>query len=158
AVELALFAKFIAFPLAKLFKLQKGINYEEASQIIGNHFPEVNDKLLNVLQLNHNTSQSELLVASIEQKSSELSPIPCKVAINFIKITKYLKYTAIPIANLLISYVTGQINWFSDSYERVVNYQTAYEPPAPVQFFVANDDMHAIENKAFNLIVNTGGD
>ena len=84
-VELALFTKFIAFPLAKLFKLQKGINYEHASQIIGNHFPEVSDKLLNVLQLNLNNSQSELLEASIEQKSSELSPIPFKLAINFKK-------------------------------------------------------------------------
>lgn len=158
AVELALFTKFIAFPLAKLFKLQKGINYEEASQIIGNHFPEVSDKLLNVLQLNHNTSQSELLAASIEQKSSELSPIPFKLAINFNKNTKYLKYAAIPIAILLISYFSGKINWFSDSYERVVNYQTAYEPPAPFQFFVANEDMNAIENKEFKLIVNTAGD
>ena len=51
AVELALLIRFIAIPLAKLFKLQKGINYEDASKIIGNHFPEVDDKLLNVLQL-----------------------------------------------------------------------------------------------------------
>ena len=157
-VELALFTKFIAFPLAKLFKLQKGINYEEASQIIGNHFPEVSDKLLNVLQLNLNNSQSELLEASIEQKSYELSPIPFKLAINFNKNTKYLKYAAIPIAILLVSYVTGKIDWFSDSYERVVNYQTAYEPPAPFQFYVANEDMNAIENKEFKLIVNTAGD
>ncbi|WP_456438941.1 DUF4175 family protein [Psychroserpens sp.] len=157
-VELALFTKFIAIPLAKLFKLQKGINYEEASQIIGNHFPEVSDKLLNVLQLNVNNSQSELLEASIEQKSSELNPIPFKLAINFNKNTKYLKYAAIPIVILLISYLTGKIDWFSDSYERVVNYQTAYEPPAPFQFFVANQEMNAIENKEFKLIVNTAGD
>jgi len=156
-VELALFAKFIVFPLAKLFKLQKGINYEEASKIIGNHFPEVNDKLLNVLQLNQNTEQSDLLVASIEQKSEELNPIPFKLAINFKKNAKYLKYAAIPIAILLISFVTGKINWFSDSYERVINYQTAYEPPAPFQFFVVNDDMNALENKDFKLVVSTAG-
>ena len=42
-VEAALFVKFIAIPLAKLFNLQKGINKEQASRIIGNHFPEVND-------------------------------------------------------------------------------------------------------------------
>ncbi|MFK7781575.1 hypothetical protein [Psychroserpens sp.] len=157
-VELALFAKFIVFPLAKLFKLQKGINYEDASEIIGNHFPEVNDKLLNVLQLNNNNSQSELLEASIEQKSSELSPIPFKLAINFTKNTKYLKYAAIPIVILLVSYFSGKIDWFSDSYERVVNYQTAYEPPAPFQFFVTNDSMNAIENKEFKIQVNTAGD
>ena len=51
-IELGLLVKFIVIPLAKLLKLQKGINYEKASRIIGEHFPEVNDKLLNVLQLN----------------------------------------------------------------------------------------------------------
>jgi len=158
AVEVSLFAKFIAFPLAKLFKLQKGIDYEDASQIIGNHFPEVNDKLLNVLQLNQNSQQSELLEASIEQKSSELSPIPFKLAVNFNKNTKYLKYAAIPVAILLLSFLTGKINWFSDSYERVVNYNTAYEPPAPFEFFVVNDDLKAIENKDFKVTVSTAGE
>lgn len=158
AVELALFTKFIAIPLAKLFKLQKGIDYEEASKIIGNHFPEVNDKLLNVLQLNQNGQQSELLEASIEQKSAELSPIPFKLAINFKKNAKYLKYAALPIAILLLSLATGKMNWFSDSYERVVNYSTAYEPPAPFEFFVVNDELNAIENKDFKVIVNTVGE
>ncbi|MEY8849478.1 DUF4175 family protein [Psychroserpens sp. XS_ASV72] len=158
AVELALFSKFIVFPLAKLFKLQKGIDHEQASKIIGNHFPEVNDKLLNVLQLNQNNAQTELLKASIEQKSVELSPIPFKLAVNFKKNTKYLKYAAIPIAILLISYLSGKINWFSDSYNRVLNYKTAYEPPAPFQFFIVNDDLNGIENKAFKLYVNTAGE
>ena len=66
-VEVALFARFIIIPLAKIFNLQKGIDYETASKLIGNHFPEVDDKLLNVLQLNQNTEQSDLLLASIEQ-------------------------------------------------------------------------------------------
>ncbi|MGB1211093.1 MAG: DUF4175 family protein, partial [Lacinutrix venerupis] len=158
AVEVALFIKFIVIPLAKLFKLQKGINYEDASLIIGSHFPEVNDKLLNVLQLKNSNSDSELLLASINQKSSELTPVPFKLAINFKKNTKYLKYAAIPLAIILITAVSGKLNWFSDSYERVVNYQTAYEPPAPFQFFVLNESLQAVENKEFRLIVKTAGD
>jgi len=157
AVETGLFIKFIAIPLAHLFKLRQGINLETASKLIGNHFPEVNDKLLNVLQLNQNPKQSDLLVASIEQKSQELQPIPFKSAINFKSNTKYLKYAAIPIAILLLSLITGKINWFSTSYERVVNYQTAYEPPAPFQFFVLNESLQAIENKDFKLQISTVG-
>ncbi len=57
-----------------------------------------------------------------------------------------------------MSFLTGKINWFSDSYERVVNYQTAYEPPAPFQFFVINESLQAIENKDFKLKVSTAGD
>ena len=46
AVEIALFGRFIIYPLSKLFKLSKGISYEQASAIIGQHFTEVNDCLL----------------------------------------------------------------------------------------------------------------
>ena len=158
AVEFGLLIKFIFIPLSKLLKLQKGINYKAASKIIGTHFPEVNDKLLNVLQLNENDSKSELLLASIEQKSSELQPVPFKLAINFKKNIGYLKYAAIPIVILLFTFFTGNFDWFNDSYKRVVDYKTAYEPPAPFQFFVVNEELNAIENKDFKLIVKTAGE
>ncbi|MGJ8591465.1 MAG: DUF4175 family protein [Aquaticitalea sp.] len=157
AVEMALFFKFIAIPLAKLFKLQKGIDYEDASKIIGTHFPEVSDKLLNVLQLKKDSNESELLLASIEQKSVELQPIPFKLAVNFRQNIKYLKYAAIPVLVLLLTYFTGHFNLFSDSYDRVVNYKTAYEPPAPFQFYVMNESLQAIENKDYKLLIKTAG-
>ncbi|MEZ4857357.1 MAG: DUF4175 family protein [Flavobacteriaceae bacterium] len=157
-VELALFTRFIAFPLAKLFKLQKGISYEEASKIIGNHFPQVNDKLLNVIQLNQNQRESELLAASIDQKSSELQPVPFVSAIHFKKNTKYLKYAAIPIAIIVLVNLLWDKNLFTDSYERVVHYDTAYEPPAPFSFVLLNDNLQAIENKKFTIKVKTEGD
>ncbi|WMI66660.1 DUF4175 family protein [Aestuariibaculum sp. YM273] len=156
-VELGLLIKFIVWPLSKLFKLQNGINYEQASKIIGIHFPEVNDKLLNVLQLYENSDKSELLLASIDQKSFELSPIPFKLAVNFKSNLKYLKYAAIPVIILLVVFFTGNINWFSDSYKRVVHYKTAYEPPAPFQFFVVNENLNALEDKDFKLLVRTSG-
>src|SRR5690606_29217659 len=121
-VEVFLFARFIAFPLAKLFRLQKGIDYFQASKIIGNHFPEVNDKLLNVLQLKQNSEQSELLLASIEQKSNELQPVPFVNAVNFKKNAKYLKYAAIPVLLYLLFTIAGGKDIFSSSYSRVVNY------------------------------------
>ena len=61
-VESALIIKFILLPIAKIFKLQKGINYEDASKIIGKHFHVVNDKLLNVLQLEKDNAKTELLL------------------------------------------------------------------------------------------------
>lgn len=157
-VELSLFIFFILLPLAKLFKLKKGINYKEASTIIGNHFPEVNDKLINVLQLKEANNSSELLLASIDQKSEDLTPIPFKLAINFKKNYKYLKYAALPIAIVLFSALFGKLNWFSDSYTRVLNYETAYEAPAPFSFYVLNESLKTIENKAFRLLVSTQGD
>lgn len=157
-VEVALFVRFIAFPLAKLFKLQQGIGHEEASKIIGSHFPQVSDKLLNVIQLNQNQRESELLVASIDQKASELQPVPFKRAINFNKNAKYLKYAAIPVIVVVLVSLLWDKDIFSDSYERVVNYDTAYEPPAPFSFVVVNDNLTAVENKNFTVRAITEGD
>jgi len=156
-VELGLFVRFIAFPLAKLFKLQKGIDYTQASKIIGNHFPQVNDKLLNVIQLNQNQRESELLAASIDQKATELQPVPFKSAVNFKRNAKYLKYAAIPVLIFILFSALGGMEIFSSSYKRVVHYDTAFEPPAPFSFIVMNDDLNAVENKPFNLKIRTEG-
>lgn len=156
-VELGLFVKLIIIPLARLFKLQKGIGYKEASKIIGNHFPDVNDKLLNVLQLSENKNQSELLLAGIEQKSSELQPIPFQFAINIRKNLKYTKYAVFPLGIIALALFFNKTNWFSNSYNRVVNYDLAYEPPAPFQFFIINKNLNAIENEPFKLEISTLG-
>ncbi|GAA4273255.1 ATPase [Aquimarina gracilis] len=157
-VESGLFIKFILLPITKLFRLTKGIDYKEASTIIGNHFPEVNDKLLNLLQLSDNGSSSALLLASIEQKSGQLRPVPFKLAINIKRNVRYLKYAAIPIGLFLILVLFNKTSWISDSYERVVNYKVAYQPPAPFEFFLVNNNLKAFENKDYILKVRVAGE
>ncbi len=157
AVELFLLIRFIAFPLFKLFKLQQGINYEQASAIIGNHFTEVQDKLLNFLQLIDQNQTSELLGASIEQKAAALQPIPFSNAVNFSKNKKFLPYTIVPILLLILFFVTGNSAVISSSFARVVNYKTKYAPPAPFEFVVLNTSLTSQQNTDFILQVKTKG-
>jgi hypothetical protein len=156
-VEALLFIKLITFPLLKLFNLQQGISDVEASKLIGNHFPEVSDKLLNVIQLNQNQRESELLLASIQQKAEELQPVPFKTAINFKANKKYLKYVLVPIVIYVLFSVLGEKDIFYSSYNRVVNYNTAFEPPAPFKFQVKNKSLTTLENKSFLLRIQTTG-
>ena len=155
--EAVLFYGFIFIPLAKYFKIQKGIDFETASKIVGDHFPEVKDKLLNVLQLNQQSEHTEFLLASIEQKSNNLSLIPFKSAVNFSENLKYLRYAAIPVLILFVCIAFGKQAIFTDSLKRVVNYNTAYSPPAPFEFFVINSTLEAVENTPFTLVVKTVG-
>ena len=101
-IEFALVIFYIFIPLFKIWGFKKGITDIEASKIIGNHFPEVSDKLLNMLQLQNIQQNSELIEASIEQKSKELNPIPFKRAINFSSNKKYIKYALIPVVIWLL--------------------------------------------------------
>lgn len=156
-VELFLAFRFICFPLFKLFKLQKGINYEEASIIIGNHFGEIEDKLTNFLQLSYDRNKSELLAASIDQKANTLQPIPFGNAINLGSNKKYLPLAIIPILFFLFFYLSGNSNLISQSLNRVVHFNQQFSPPAPFEFEVLNKDLQTEQNKDFLLKVRTIG-
>ncbi len=156
-VEVILLIRFILTPIFKLIGLRKGISLVESSKIIGNHFPEVEDKLLNVLQLKETSNQSELILASINQKSEELQPIPFVKAIDFKKNSKYLKYILVPVLIWLITLLTGNNSVFKESLERVVHHRTAYNPPAPFTFFVTNKNLQVIQGKPFTIWIQTEG-
>jgi hypothetical protein len=159
-VEGFLLFRFILFPVFKLFKLQKGINYKEASTIIGNHFTEVSDKLINFLQLSDvdsHQNKSELLLASIEQKANSLQPIPFSNAINFNANKKYLPLALLPILFFAFFYLTGNSNVISQSLNRVVHFKEQFLPPAPFQFVVLNKELQTEQNKDFILKVKTEG-
>ena len=156
-VELFLLFRFICFPLFKLFKLQKGIDYNDASTIIGNHFSEVGDKLTNFLQLSEDKNKSELLLASIDQKANTLQPVPFGNAINFGGNKKYLPLAIIPILFFAFFYLSGNSNLLSQSLNRVVNFKQQFLPPAPFEFEILNKDLQTEQNKDFLLKVRTVG-
>lgn len=156
-VEIFLLLRFIFFPLFKLFKLQKGIGYNEASAIIGNHFTEVSDKLTNFLQLSGQSEQSELLAASIEQKANGLQPVPFTNAVNFKKNLKYVPYAAVPLLLILFFMISGNSGFITQSFDRVVNYDRHYAPPAPFEFIVLNNSLTAQQDTDYILQVKTQG-
>jgi len=158
AVEIALLVKYLLIPVFKLIGIAKGISLDEASQIIGTHFKEVDDKLLNMLQLHKLDSKSELLLASIDQKASNLQPIPFQKAIKFSANKKYLKYLAIPILIWLFTLIGGEKAMLQKSYQRVVNHQQAYIPPAPFQFKIKNNCLDVIEGSSIELQIETQGE
>lgn len=157
AVELFLLVRFIVFPLSQLFKLKKGINYTEASVIIGNHFAEVNDKLTNFLQLSNDRNQSELLLASIEQKANSLKPIPFSNAVNFNRNKRFIPLALIPVLFFAFFYISGNSNLITDSFERVVHYQKQFAPPAPFEFVVLNKSLQTEQGNDFILQIKSEG-
>ena len=156
-VETLLFVKFILIPLLYLFRIRKGIDEKTASRMIGAHFSEIDDKLLNLLQLAEQPEKSELLLAGIEKRSEELGNIPFQNAIRLSANFKYLRYLLIPMLLIAVVWLSGKALSFKDSYTRMVNYQTAYTPPAPFEFEILNDSMTAISGVPFLLKVSTSG-
>jgi hypothetical protein len=158
--SLAVLAKWLFLPLSKLLRLGKVISYEQASSIVGNHFPDVKDKLLNTLQLKkmaNNSASDELLEASIAQKTQELSPVPFSSAVQFGENKKYLKYVLPPLAIFLLLFFIAP-KTVTESTDRLINHSKEIIPVAPYQIEVLNKDLETPEKEDFTLGVQLSGE
>ncbi|MGW8123416.1 DUF4175 family protein [Roseivirga echinicomitans] len=148
---------FIGKNLYLLKNAQKHLSNEEASKQIGAHFPEVSDKLLNIIQLEKlNTAQNELLLASIEQKSSEVGKVSFVNAIDYKGNRKYLRYILGPgaVIVLLLLFIP---QFLTESSTRIINYNTEFLPEAPFSFSIKTTDFRAFKGENYTLKVNTEG-
>lgn len=157
-IELVLLFRYILTPLFYLFKLKRGITNKEASLLIGKHFQDVDDKLYNLLDLAEDSNRSELLAASIAQRSEALKPVPFGKAIDFKENLKYFKYVAIPILIFGLIWISGNLGDFFGSTKRIVNYDLAYEKPAPFQFRLLSNDLDVLNDKPHTIDVAVEGE
>jgi hypothetical protein len=151
---------WVGLPLMSFLKLGKRISHDQAANIIGEHFADVKDKLLNVLQLKRQADQavsSELVFASINQKTESIKVVPFKRAIDLRDNKKYLRYTLPPLM-LLLALLVAAPSIITDSTSRIINNNTEFERDAPFQFYIEEADGLSVEQyKDFVLHVDVDG-
>lgn len=153
-------ANWIVIPLLSYYNLGKHISHEQASEIIGQHFVHVKDKLLNTLQLkklaDENHQQKSLIEASINQKIDDLKPIPFTSAIRINDNRKYLKYALPPLAIIFLISATAP-SIFSESTERLLKHDKKFVKKAPFEFIILNKDLSSVQGDDFELQIKMTG-
>ncbi len=138
--------------LIKFLKLGKVINYEQASVIIGNHFPEVKDKLTNTLQLQKslqdNPAQKELILAGINQKVSQMQPVPFVSAIKISANKKHLRYALFPLSIILLLAITAP-SILKEGTARMIKHNEQFVRKAPFNFEILNKNLNATQGEDF---------
>lgn len=160
-IALATIGLWIIKPALAYFKLSKTISLEHASTLIGNHFFDVKDRLLNTLQLHaladHSPQNNQLILAGIDQKISELRPIPFAKAINLKDNTKHLKYILLPLAIILcIGIIAPTI--LKDGTNSFVRYNEEVLPTAPFTFELLNKSLVVTQGDDLTLKLKLKGD
>lgn len=151
-MNLGLFIALVVMPLLKIYSLGKRISNHQAATIIGVHFPEVKDKLLNTLQLHEGMGQGskELIEASISQKVAALKPVPFTMAVNLKENKKYLKYALIPL--LIILFLIIKLpDVILDSSARIMSYNQEFVPMAPFSFKLKNKKLEVLTHSDFTI-------
>ena len=138
---------FFINPLLKIFRIGDVLTYKQAAEIIGKHFSEIDDKLLNILELSEmDTENNELIQASIEHKIKNIKPIPFSTAIQLSENIKIAKWLIAPIALILIFILSGNSNVLRDSSSRIIKHNTFFEPKAPFDYLI----MSPLEVEQYN--------
>ncbi len=154
------FIFWVLTPMLHYFNLGKIISHEQAAHIIGQHFTDVKDKLLNILQLKkqaESNSQTALLLASINQKTEEIKPIPFRSAINLGQNKKYLRF-ALPPLLLLLVLLFAAPSMIKESTTRLINNNVVYEREAPFHFVIEKENLSVVQFSDYLLKVAVKGD
>lgn len=155
------FIRLVLFPLLRIYKIGKILSHENAAIIIGEHFTEIQDKLLNALQLiKQNQAQPEhieLIVAGIEQKTKFLKVFDFRKIIQIRNNFKFFKYL-IPIVGLLLFLVFFFPEFISGPTSRIVLFNQTFSAPLPFQIEVLNDNFKAMQQEDFKVSVRVRGE
>lgn len=155
------FIFYLASPLLKMYHLGPMISHKKAAEIIGKHFPDINDKVINTLELNElaarEPERKNLILASIDQRIVELKPIPFIKAIDLNKNKAYLKYALVPVLLFIVLFFASP-SFIKQGTKRFIDFQTDYSKPAPFQFNLKNENITVNQGDGVLLEVEITGD
>ena len=162
ALFMGTIAVYVIYPITKMAGLGKTLTATAVSKIIGKHFPEIDDKLLNVIQLEAQIEVGkyrslDLLNAAIDTKIDTLKPFAFVKAIPFKKSTRFIKWAMIPVLLFFVLFSTKS-EIFTESTQRIVRYQQHFEKPAPYKIEVTNKSLKALQNEDFTVNIKIVGD
>ncbi|HLN53612.1 MAG TPA: DUF4175 family protein [Lentimicrobium sp.] len=161
ALGLFLLVKYIIIPLLKLNKIGPRISHEMAAGVVGRHFNEVKDTLLNTLQLKRLSDSSpenyELIIASINARSKRLMNVPFKAAVDYSSNKRYL-YFALPPLLLIGAFMVASPKMLTEPGTRLLKHSVSFEKPLPFKVNIKNKELTAIQQEDFILEIGVNGE
>ena len=155
-----LLIQFIGVPLLKMLHILKPIDLRTSTKIIQKHFKGIEDRLLNIIELNDipkDQYSHELVLASIDQKIDQLKVFDFNEAVQFKNVRYVFIYFIISVLITLGIFISNK-NVFIDSTNRLVHFNTTFIKPAPFSFKLENSDLKVKKGESYLIKVKIEGD
>ena len=152
---------YIIIPLLKIGGLGKQLTNEEIAKIVGKHFHQIDDKLLNVFELQKQMERGDylsydLLSAAIDNKIDSFKAYSFVQAIPVEKTKRIALWMILPVAIFILLFSIKK-ELFTEPTKRIVHYSEVYEKPAPYAFIITNDSLKAFQYEDFTVNVKVEG-
>ncbi|MBU2446904.1 MAG: hypothetical protein KJ666_15220 [Bacteroidetes bacterium] len=155
------FVVFLVHPFFR-FRLQlREDKYLSSAEKVGNHFPQVGDKLLNALQLGfsnegNNLYSNSLIDAAIEKIETSTSAYRFEESVSEDRVRKPLKYFILTFLFYVLCFVL--LTGFSSASYRLLNFTEDFLPPAKFYFEVQPGDGKITKGENFDIEVRVVGE
>lgn len=156
---LFIFVYFLLIPAIKLLGFGKRLNYYDVSKQLSYSFPEINDKLINVIELENDFNAGysiDLKQASIDQKINELKVFDFSGSIKF-KNLKVVFLAFLAVVFFFVVFFLLSPGFFKDSSIRLIHFQQKFERPAPFTFNLKNDSLEIVAGGSIELKLSCTG-
>ena len=150
-------SEFILLPLFKMLNILPALTKYDAAKNISSFFNQIDDKLINILELNDLPQNNTLILASISQKIEQIKFFDFKKAVNFSEIKPILKYLILP-SILFLFIVFYNISILTVGTKKFADYNVYYEPQAPFTFNLLNKSLNVQQGSDLQINLKISGD
>lgn len=138
ATTLGMILVFVAPPALRLLGILPRIPDDAVALRIGDHFPTVSDRLINLIQLSSGkstASSDEFIDGAVAMLSREVSSVPFEDVERFERPRK-TGFRVMAAPALLLLFAFGAPGPFFDASKRLISAQTEFHRPAPFELRV----------------------
>ncbi len=147
----------VCIPLLRRSELLKPASDADLASLVGKAYPEVADKLTNLLQLKQlNSQESDLLAAAIARKTESLSVWPIQFTVTYKPTLRQLRWLAVPVgvAALVLMW---QPEVLTGGTYRLAHFGERFAPPPPFEIGVENHPEVIVAGESAAIGIRTAG-
>ncbi len=147
-------------PLLQLLGLAAGLNETDVARRIGQRYPEVSDRLVNVLDLvdgRRTNAPAPLIDEAVRSLSEDVEPVPFEEVEDFGRARRASRLASLPLVGLLL-FVLAAPGTFWDASQRLLAPNTVFERPAPFSLSIQPGDADLVKGDSLQIRVEAAGE
>ncbi len=163
AALLGLAGYFLARPALRLMGLLPDLSEEDAARRVGARYPEVDDRLVNLLQLAGGkrsgataSTNDALLDRAVARLGGEVQPVPFEEVEDFSRARRASRWAVVPVGALLV-FLLAAPGTFLGASGRLLAPATHFQRPAPFALAVAPGDVRLVKGEPLEISVRAEG-
>lgn len=155
----ALVVYYLLRPLLQLIGLLASPSEEAVARRIGAHYPEVSDRLVNVLQLaegRRTNAPAPLVDHAVRALGEDVQTVEFEQIEDFSRARRASRLASLPLIGLLV-FLMAAPSTFLGASERLLSPRTTFERPAPFQLHVEPGDADLVRGDSLRITVRATG-